>query len=171
MNEDGHHEEQHDDTAGTRIDFRYADGKEASMYVQLNSMSGQYFPFRPPPAPKPQSAEAEAAVPEEVEAAAAPQTRTYKAILTVEETVDANGEYQVTAHSPKLMEVGPQVRFLERMAQRQIQWEDVRRRRIGEGNTMLAISVRRQKKLRMKKKKYKKLMRRTRNERRKLDRI
>jgi hypothetical protein len=35
---------------------------------------------------------------------------------------------------------------------------------------MYAISVKRQRKLRMKKKKYKKLMKRTRNERRKLDR-
>ncbi|KAJ2967791.1 hypothetical protein NUW58_g10365 [Xylaria curta] len=41
----------------------------------------------------------------------------------------------------------------------------------GQANSMLAISVKRQRKLKMKKKKYKKLMRRTRNERRKLDRV
>ena len=56
----------------------------------------------------------------------------------------------------------------ERMAVRHLRYEEAARHR---ERSMHALSVRRQKKLRMKKKKYKKLMRRTRNERRKLDRI
>ncbi len=54
---------------------------------------------------------------------------------------------------------------LERMALRQLRYEDARQHG---HDGMLAISVKRQKKLKMKKKKYKKLMRRTRNLRRKL---
>ena len=97
-----------------------------------------------------------------------PQTRVYKAILTIEETVDADGQHKFTAHSPRLIEEDSVPRtFVERMALRQLQYEERQAQRDG----MQAISVRRQKKLKMKKKKYKKLMRRTRNLRRKLDRV
>lgn len=160
-----------------RIDLRHPDGSETSLYLQLNAMTGDFLPFRPPPLPQPRgpavdaseqtgSAEAEAEAGE-----LEPRTRTYKAMLTIEERIDADGSYKVTAHSPTLLEEGAGPRtFLERMALRQMQWEDARRRRHAEGG-MLAISVRRQRKLKMKKKKYKKLMRRTRNERRKLQKV
>lgn len=183
--------------AMTRLDLRHPDGTETSVYLQLDSMAGQFLPYRPPPLP--QSSEAGAVTTrrgggsesarlseensnsaitraaaedaETDEADAMPRMRTYKAILTIEETVDATGQYKVVAHSPELVEEGSLPRtFLERMALRQAQYEDARRRLADEGRTMLALSVRRQRKLKMKKKKYKKLMRRTRNERRKLQR-
>lgn len=173
----------------TRIDLKHPDGTESATYVQLNAMSGQFLPFRPPPAPRPESsssstatgaldAASESAI-DDVDTDAGPSHRVYRAILTIEETTDADGQVKVVAHSPQLIEdqdqAAPQPRsFLERMALRQLRHEDViSRRRFGEeggGDGMLAISVRRQKKLKMKKKKYKKLMRRTRNLRRKLDR-
>ena len=60
--------------------------------------------------------------------------------------------------------------FLERMRQRQEAWERSRGERPGQV-TWRALSVRRQRKLKMKKHKYKKLMRRQRNLRRKQDRL
>ncbi|KAI1392690.1 uncharacterized protein F4822DRAFT_425893 [Hypoxylon trugodes] len=143
-----------------KIDLKHPDGTNSSVYVQLNAMSGQFLPFRPPPLPQSDAAAA-AEVIEDV-----PQHRVYKAMLTLEETTDENGQIRIMAHSPLLIQEAPAPRtFLERMAQRQIRWRE------GQNRDMLAISVRRQKKLKMKKKKYKKLMKRTRNIRRKLDRV
>lgn len=169
----------HEDENTTRIDFKLPDGSESAVYVQLNAMSGQFLPFSPPPLPVEQK-EGSAAAAMEAEAAAdmeegTPSHRVYRAILTIEETTDENGQVKVMAHSPQLIEqgseetdVGAPRTFLERMALRQLRYEDARGRRLDD---MHAISVKRQKKLKMKKKKYKKLMKRTRNERRKLDRI
>lgn len=89
-----------------------------------------------------------------------PQHRTYTAVLTVEESTHANGEVTYVTHSTPLMaQDQPATRYLERM--------QMRYRDRGE---MMAISVKRQRKLKMKKHKYKKLMKRTRVLRRKLDR-
>ncbi|KAI8631044.1 hypothetical protein F5Y19DRAFT_424735 [Xylariaceae sp. FL1651] len=173
-----------------QINVKHADGTESSVYLHLDHMSGHFLPFHPPPIPQPQSAsEAAAEAASEDSAAAAlgedaavqqeqqPQTRIYKATFTLEETIDENGDARIVAHSPQLIEEDgdiagaissePSRSFLERMALREIKREQIR----GQANGMLAISVKRQRKLKMKKKKYKKLMRRTRNERRKLDRV
>lgn len=131
---------------------------KANITTEVNAMSGQFLPFRPPPLPVPQSetspALEENAMAEEVQQ---PQTRTYKAMFTIEETTDANGKVNIVAHSPKLI---PRA-FLDRMLLRQVQYEDAQVKR----GTMLAISVRRQRKLKMKKHKYKKLMKKQRHER------
>ncbi|KAI1774796.1 hypothetical protein F4818DRAFT_418977 [Hypoxylon cercidicola] len=151
-----------------KIDVKNPDGTESSVYVQLNAMSGQFLPFRPPPLPQPENAvAAETGAEEAMEEL--PHHRVYKAMFTLEETTDQNGQIRIVAHSPQLVQEAPAPRtFLERMAQRQIRLrEEVR----GQSPGMLAISVRRQRKLKMKKKKYKKLMKRTRNIRRKLDRV
>lgn len=60
--------------------------------------------------------------------------------------------------------------FLNRLRLRQQQWEAFREREPGRRQVWRAISVKRQRRLKIKKHKYKKLMRRTRNLRRKLDR-
>ncbi|MCJ1298852.1 hypothetical protein MMC08_001643 [Hypocenomyce scalaris] len=67
----------------------------------------------------------------------------------------------------------PSQNFLERMRVRQEKWEDFReeQRRANEIGGWQTISVKRQRKVKMKKHKYKKLMRKTRNLRRKLDRL
>ncbi|KAI1448587.1 hypothetical protein F5Y02DRAFT_373966 [Annulohypoxylon stygium] len=153
-----------------KIDLKHPDGTQSSVYVQLNAMSGQFLPFRPPPLPQAENAgESEADAKLEKMMENVPQTRVYKAMFTLEESTDENGQLRIVAHSPELVEEAPAPRtFLERMAMRQIRWREEAR---GESPEMLAISVKRQRKLKMKKKKYKKLMKRTRNERRKLDRI
>jgi len=163
-----------------RMTYKHADGTEADLVFEPGSMASQFLPFTPPPAPRPMT---DADVADEMAAAAAeeqhqhteePQTRVYRAIVTIEETVDADGQYKVMAHSPELVDESAPRSFLERMAQRQLRFDDARVARLQSptaGKTMHAISVKRQRKLKMKKKKYKKLMRKTRNERRKLDRL
>jgi hypothetical protein len=170
----------------TKVELRHADGSESSVYVQINAMNGNYSPFRPPPPP---NTNAETSITNANDSAAvkeAPQHRVYKAVFTLEETTDQDGQIKVFAHTPQLIEEPAKPRrFLERMALRQLQYDT--RSADGEqavivdehGDTVdvgmdqigyMAISVRRQRKLKMKKHKYKKLMRRTRVLRRKLDR-
>lgn len=188
---DSHHH-YHQDGGIQKIDLRNPDGSQTSVTVQVNNMSGQFLPFRPPPLPRPESAathaekaaEASAAEEAALEEAAQQDTqvRVYKAVFTIEETTDANGEVKIVAHSPELIEessegdsdrsmttislsadrAAPEPRtFLERMALRQLRYEDARGRR----EMLRAISVKRQRKLKMKKKKYKKLTKRQRHER------
>ena len=163
-----------------KLSLRHTDGSETNLHIQLNPMAGQYLPYAPPPPPEPlvefasemDAESANSAIAEELAEQQDTQTRVYKAMVTIEETVDADGQVKVVAHSPELVEEGAEVErpqsFLERMAWRQLRYDEARRQ---QDRTMQAISVRRQRKLRMKKKKYKKLMKKTRNLRRKLDRL
>ena len=131
-----------------------------------NFITGRYQPYQLPPVPEPWNtvenlaADAEAGESQEL------QYRRYTTVLTIDEATDANGEVTYAAHSSPLKEdiVAP-TRFLERMQIRQEQ----SRERLQE-RAMWGISVKRQRKLKMKKHKYKKLMKRTRNLRRRLDR-
>ncbi|KAK0735046.1 hypothetical protein B0T26DRAFT_633788 [Lasiosphaeria miniovina] len=163
-------EQQEAEDGATKIAFKRQDGSEASVYLQLNAMAGHFQPYYPPPAPEPVTdaqAEAEAAAAEEA-AEQEPQTRIHRAIVTLEETLDADGEYKVVATGLEMINEDAQLRtFLGRVALRQLRYYSSR---VQDG-TMQAISVRRQRKLKMKKKKYKKLQRKTRNIRRKLDRL
>lgn len=147
-----------------RVEVRNADGSEQSITLQVDAMSGDFLPFRPPPLPQPQeSFEADTAAASETDVSDdAPLHRSYKAMFTIEESTDADGQMRIMAHSPEILQDRQPRSFLERMAQRQVKLDEAR--------DMHAISVRRQRKLRMKKKKYKKLMKRTRNERRSLGR-
>lgn len=143
--------------------------EESALNVPQQLMSGRYQPFNPPPAPMPlNTAEALAAGVEAAESLE-PSYRTYTTVLTIEESMNSNGDVTYTAHhSPIVAEDPPATpkKFLERMHIRQEQYRINRK----EETDMLAISVKRQRKLKMKKHKYKKLMRRTRNLRRRLDR-
>jgi hypothetical protein len=147
-------------------------------------LSGDYQPFNPPPPPQPMSDDQVLAGPEQH----APSTgqRTYIAYLTVTERTNAAGEVTYMAHSSPLIadieepehDSAADIRepnslptgFRERMNVRRERYEEFLRRRGEEDAAVWAISVKRQRKLKMKKHKYKKLMRRTRNLRRRLDR-
>ncbi|KAK1238272.1 hypothetical protein MKX07_006418 [Trichoderma sp. CBMAI-0711] len=149
-----------------RLDVKNSDGSESSIYLQVDAMSGEFLPFRPPPLPQPQQgveAEGVAAESEALEEAA--HHRVYKAMFTIEESTEPDGQIRIIAHSPRIMQDEQPRNFLERLALRQLRFDQTRGHR-----DMYAISVKRQRKLKMKKKKYKKLMKRTRNLRRKLDR-
>lgn len=121
--------------------------------------------------------------------------KSYSTVLTLIENTYASGRksykvrtspFQITRNPPpstssqgKLIELPtssvsvPNQKFLGRMQDRQEKWEDFReeQNRENEIGGWQTISVKRQRKLKMKKHKYKKLMRRTRNLRRKLDRL
>jgi hypothetical protein len=177
-----------------KLEIMHADGAEAAVSVQVNSMSGHFLPFRPPPLPQPHSAtnasEGKDTALATAEMDPQTQTRVYRAVFTIEESTNAHGDVKILAHSPELIEetqnhqqqqqqqqqeggggaAAPRT-FLERMALRQMRYEDSRHQQQHvRRSSMLAISVKRQRKLKMKKKKYKKLQKRLRHERRKLDR-
>lgn len=188
------HNHQHE--GAQKIDLRNADGSETNISVQVNNMAGRFLPFRPPPLPQAETAASKKADAEAAETVAQEhsleddiQTRVYKAVFTIEETTDGNGEVKIVAHSPELIEdpdlssgsgmgtvaqratmtisveggsdsAAPRS-FLERMALRQLKFEESRVKR----STWWAISVKRQRKLKMNKKKYKKLQRRLRHDR------
>ncbi|KHN96845.1 DUF1713 domain protein [Metarhizium album ARSEF 1941] len=149
-----------------KLEVRNPDGSESSVYLQVDTMSGDFLPFRPPPLPQAQSAdEADGLAAEAETVEEEPHHRVYKAMFTIEESTEPDGQIRIIAHSPRIVnDVQPRT-FLGRMAQRRLRADGARGR-----HDMYAISVKRQRKLRMKKKKYKKLMKRTRNLRRKLDR-
>ncbi|KAF7558775.1 hypothetical protein G7046_g5392 [Stylonectria norvegica] len=148
-----------------KVDMRKADRGESSIYLSIDTMSGEFLPFRPPPLPQPQ-ANGLAEVDPMYET---PQKRVYEALFTIEETLQTDGEIDIIAHSPRIIQEAQEEQprsFLRRMAIRQTKFDEAQGTRRG----MYAISVKRQRKLKMKKKKYKKLMRRTRVLRRKLER-
>lgn len=141
---------------------------DSVMNFSRHILSGKYQPFSPPPAPMPMNTAESLAAGAEAAEAQESQHRTYTAVLTIEESTDEHGEVTYMAHSSPLMQEDPPTvptRFLERMNIRQERY-----RERAEENGIWAISVKRQRKLKMKKHKYKKLMRRTRNLRRRLDR-
>ncbi|KAH6900030.1 hypothetical protein B0T10DRAFT_13457 [Thelonectria olida] len=150
-----------------KVDIKNPDGSESSMYLQIDTMSGEFLPFRPPPLPQAQAAgEATNAIAEAESVEDVPQHRVYKALFTIEESTDPDGQIRIMAHSPRILQDAQPKSFLERLALRQLKFDEANQGR----RDMHAISVKRQRKLKMKKKKYKKLMKRTRNLRRKLDR-
>ncbi|KAK8232320.1 hypothetical protein HDK90DRAFT_306083 [Phyllosticta capitalensis] len=147
----------------------------------LNEALAQMRPFNPPPPPAPQGKTQEASKDKAADADTAsptpvqkPTKKVWKATVTVTETTDETGHKTVSASTSPAIRVpahneasleepeldeGVHIRqpFLERMFIRG-----------GARPTMHAISVKRQRKLKMKKHKYKKLMKKTRNLRRKL---
>lgn len=162
----------HDDQAMAdgmqTVEVRNPDGSRSSIHLQVDTMSGDFLPFRPPPSPEAQSMDSSAV--ERAAVAAHPMDdvarhRVYKAMFTIEESMEPDGQIRIVAHSPRIVNEEPPRSFLERMALRQLRLDESRAHQ-----GMHAISVKRQRKLKMKKKKYKKLMKRTRNLRRKLDR-
>lgn len=145
----------------------YNTSTDLPMNFSQLSLSPNHQPFNPPPPPMPMDTVESLAAGAEAAEAQESQHRTYTAVLTIEESTDQNGQVTYLTHSSPLKENLPApTRFRERMYLRKERyWEQLE-----EENVMVALSVKRQRKLKMKKHKYKKLMRRTRTLRRKLDR-
>lgn len=127
----------------SQTELQHLDGQS---YMTLDEFTRKLVPFRPPPAPMPLHDAADTYF-----ANSAP-------MLDTEMSAADNEPEQHGVRQP----------FLDRMMQRQNR--NNRSRDILQRPDMLAISVKRQRKLKMKKHKYKKLMKRTRLLRRKLDR-
>lgn len=161
------------------------------LHINIQELAKNFRPFVAPSPPVAMGS------PEEVAQLAKRKThagstkkKSYSALLTILESTGPNGQKTYEAHtspiredsvtttnliqepeSPNAPQQRPQIRqpFLNRMRIRQEVWEDSPRGN-GVREQWRAISVKRQRKLKMKKHKYKKLMRRTRNLRRRLDR-
>ncbi|MBE3041247.1 AURKAIP1/COX24 domain-containing protein, partial [Candidatus Bathyarchaeota archaeon] len=150
-----------------KIDLRHADGRESSLSVQVKSMTGQFLPFQPPPIPSPGSASAVPADADDAE----PHHRVYRAMFTIEESLDADGQVQVLAHSPRILGDGDgsaPARYIDRV--RRARQEDALWRRAN-GESMHAISVKKRRKLKMKKKKFKKKLKGSRKLRERLNKL
>ncbi|KAF1962242.1 hypothetical protein CC80DRAFT_570003 [Byssothecium circinans] len=180
-----HERQSPEDTLHAEAEVQHLDGPPQASMDQLMS---RFVPFRPPPAPVPfgQTVESDflADGGEDALVASMPsKQRAWSTEVVVTESTDASGKRTYSATTAPMVEISVPAAgtsqevddvairqpFLERMKQRQdthTRYRDHRGR-----PDMLAISVKRQRKLKMKKHKYKKLMKRTRLLRRKLDRL
>lgn len=159
--------------------------RQQGFHINVEELARSFRPFHPPPPPI-----AQTPAPKIPRRKTATKQKSYSTVLTIVENIFPNGikTYKHTTtpfreHSLKYPELGypsttigisapllPRQPFLNHMRERQLRWEKGRKRNAVKPKIWTAISVRRQRKLKMKKHKYKKLMRRTRNLRRKLDR-
>ncbi|MCJ1272365.1 hypothetical protein MMC21_000151 [Puttea exsequens] len=158
------------------------------LHLNLKEMAKQFRPYTKPPAPVPMGPFQEA-VQERIQNAKAQEesrttriTKSYTTTLRVDEITLPSGQKSYKVHTTPIAEAPgrspsqegmayhriPSCKqpFLERMRERQMGYLE----RFREDMEWHAISVKRQRKLKMKKHKYKKLMKRTKNLRKKLDR-
>lgn len=167
-------------------DVKHLDG---APQISIDQMLSKFIPFSPPPAPVPfdQAQEAAAALAEQPQRRQSEVVakRSWRASVVVTESTDAAGIKTYSASTTPMVEIKVpeseivgmeeiQTRqpFLERMRQREVDNNRARGDRLdGARSDMQLISVKRQRKLKMKKHKYKKLMKRTRLLRRKLDKL
>ncbi|KAJ5103365.1 hypothetical protein N7532_003894 [Penicillium argentinense] len=151
-------------------ELRMLDGPEAKMTVE--EYTRRLRPFHPPPPPVPMDMNANSEAMEAAEAENQEEFSTYSTVLTIRESRHADGRKTYEAST------GPFVRDMETPAGEQ---EGVTIdapsgtsgmtyvERLRHNRSMHAISTKRRRKVKMKKHKFKKLMRRTRTLRRKLD--
>ncbi|KAJ6131668.1 hypothetical protein N7523_001374 [Penicillium sp. IBT 18751x] len=143
-------------------DLQMFDGAESNMSVE--DYVRRLRPFNPPPPPTPMDMNSSEAM--ESEAQNQRETSTYSTVLTIRETRNSDGRKTYEAST------GPFVRDPEHGITIDAPGSTsgmtyVERRR--HNQTIHAISTKRRRKVKMKKHKFKKLMRRTRTLRRKLD--
>ena len=165
--------------------LRHLDGNQPhDIQINLQELAKTFRPFVPPPPPVPMDAmqKATSKMPKTVAKRRRTTQKSYSTTLTILESTHPNGRKTYKAQtspiceepvieSTNLMDLPPASRqpFLGHMWERQRHLEKWRDNRPVK-SMWRAISVKRQRKLKMKKHKYKKLMRRTRNLRRRLDR-
>ena len=161
-----------------------------TLHLNLQEMVKMFRPYMKPPPPVPmgsgedtsQSTTSQtSAQQDQIKPQPAPITKSYTTTLTIHETTQPNGHKSYKTHTTPIVEepsssgeghvryLPPAPRnqpFLGRMRERYLQYLE----RVYGEEVWSAISVKRQRKLKMKKHKYKKLMKRTKNLRRRLDR-
>lgn len=165
-------------------DAQHLDGAQPqTIHINIQELAKSFQPFKVPPAPVPMDeVQSTGAIPQQSPPAKRKTIRkSYSTRLLITENVHPNGHttYETRAsplveepagEPPEHVKIPPASGqpFLKRMLERQrrlAEWRDGGDHK----EVWRAISVKRQRKLKMKKHKYKKLMRRTRNLRRKLD--
>ncbi|KAJ5773407.1 hypothetical protein N7457_008303 [Penicillium paradoxum] len=153
-------------------ELRMLDGPDAKMSVE--EYTRRLRPFQPPPPPVPMDTSAFEAA-ESTESQLDNEYQTYSTVLTIREARHADGRKTYEAHT------GPFVRNGEMEGPSGLHEEIsieapsdstagmTYMERVRNNRTMYAISTKRRRKVKMKKHKFKKLMKRTRTLRRKLD--
>lgn len=169
--------------------------KSPSLELFGQLLSARYRPFVPPPVPAPSNindpnnnTSSESSLSSSTSSSFATiRRKTYSTFLTILEATHSNGFKTYKAYTSPIMtedlssSSSPSTAnikhgsissptptaFLERMWLRQQRWDEYRSSR--EDRMWEAISVKRQRRLKMKKHKYKKLMRRTRHVRRRME--
>lgn len=157
-------------TSDQNGELQMLDAPEAKMSVE--EFTRRLRPFHPPPPPVPMNTNPSTSNPVESDAHDQ-QTSTYSTVLTIRESRHADGRKTYEAHT------GPFVRsdMEDPAGERDEITIDAPSstsgmtylERVRHNRTMHAISTKRRRKIKMKKHKFKKLMRRTRTLRRKLD--
>ena len=152
-------------------ELRMLDGPEARMSVE--EFTRRLRPFHPPPPPVPMDMNAECDVMGPTEAQSQQET-TYSTVLTIRESRHADGRKTYEAHTGPFVRgdmeapTGLRDEFsidMPNPSTAGITYIE----RVRNNRTIHAISTKRRRKVKMKKHKFKKLMRRTRTLRRKLD--
>lgn len=127
-------------------------------------------PFHPPPPPVPFDEMNSADLDQTEETS---KSQSYSTVLTIRESTHADGHKTYEAHTTPFVRneelEAPGVYDVEAIIEEPNGSRTTYMERLRNNRTMHAISVKRQRKLKMKKHKYKKLMRKTRTLRRKLD--
>ena len=150
-------------------ELRMLDGSDAKMSVE--EYTRRLRPFQPPPPPVPMDASATEAA-ESTDSQIDNEYQTYSTVLTIREARGADGRKTYEAHTGPFVRsemedpsgVRDEVTIDAPSTSGMTYLERVRNNR-----TMHAISTKRRRKVKMKKHKFKKLMKRTRTLRRKLD--
>ena len=164
--------------------FRHLDNYSShDVHINLQELAKNFRPFVAPPAPVPMgySQESTAKIQQALPKRRRTTQKSYSTTLTILESTYPNGRKTYKAQTSPIREepieennlatdMPPASRqpFLNHMRERQRRLEEWRDNGPAK-DLWRAISVKRQRKLKMKKHKYKKLMRRTRNLRRRLD--
>jgi hypothetical protein len=151
--------------ASTHIEIEAHDAASAAsspLQFPGHLLSGRYKPFTPPPIPTFDSSNS-ASPSADVEAQESSQ-KAYTTVLTIVESTDSTGEKTYSARATPIVSAdGAEGKMEDPNTNSSVyikRWRE----------QMQMISVKRQRRLKMKKHKYKKLMKRTRNLRRRLDR-
>jgi hypothetical protein len=177
---EGSHEDGYVEEAGlmTQSEPRVQTRAGVPRDIPLTKLA-EFRPFMAPPVPEPQTDSSMQKRGKRASKKDSGKVRTWTTKIEVTERRTATGQlvYSATTSEPMIeniieepesavsRNVPMQQPFLQKMRIRQQKWEEAKRTK------MHAISVKRQRKLKMKKHKYKKLMKRTRNERRRLGKL
>jgi hypothetical protein len=165
------------------------DGVQANTPFMQDPLADYYRTNRPPPPPRPiEDPEPEQRV---TRRRVRGKGKSWQTTITVTEWTDGQGHRTFSADTSPIVRVSQQQQaaieepaqqrvairqpFLDRLRTRQIRWQDkpgaAIRSPLGKKPRMMLISVKRQRKAKMKKHKLKKLRKRTRNLRRKLGKL
>ncbi|KAE8145060.1 hypothetical protein BDV25DRAFT_165495 [Aspergillus avenaceus] len=154
------------------MDGNHLDGMNmAELRVSVEELTKRLRPFHPPPPPVPFDEFKEAGAVESENLS--PRETSYSTVLTIHESTHADGRKTYEAHTGPFVRSpdmdAPGAGENEAVIDAPSQQGTTYMERLRNNRTMHAISTKRRRKLKMKKHKYKKLLRKTRTLRRKLD--